>query len=199
MLPVKRNQFEPSFSEVFKQIFKYQSFNGFREVLKMEGSAGPAWFDPSEIYLQNLPKGIFYGKIIPVYSLQLNILCQFYTLKENLKWLCCSQYCSQNKASLKRDPVNWKSMHFCNDLKVISGSVPLSWSSNFVVLPSYLPALNIYFYPFWHKNLHTEPKKKSELKINCTERTVKLVLYLRRNTLKMDIYLRGEAGPQSQL
>lgn len=158
MLPVKRNPVEPSFREVLKQIFKYQSFSGFREVLKMEGSAGPEWFDPLEIYLWNLPKGIFCGKIIPVYLLQLNILCQYYTLKENLKWLCCSQYCSQIKASLKRDPVNWKSMHVWYYLKVISGSVPLSRYPN-LVLPSYFPALNIYFYPFWHRNLHNQKRK----------------------------------------
>lgn len=100
------------------------------------------------------------------------------------------------KAFLKRDPVNRKFVHFWNNFKAVSRSVPLSWShcqsDSFIVSFSYFE--HIFFSHFWQKNLYNQPRKTS-----CRERTGNLVLELRRNTLKIVMYPKGEAGPQNQL
>jgi len=88
---------------------------------------------------------------------------------------------------------------FWNDLKIVPGSVPLSGSHG------QSDGFTITFSCFKHIFLSlltkktAQPRNKNYLNTNCAERTVKLDLDLRRNTLKMVIYLRGQASPQSQL
>lgn len=100
------------------------------------------------------------------------------------------------KAFLKRDPVNRKSVHFEIILKqFLVLYLSLDPTANLIVLSSRFPTLSIFFSPTSDKkNLYNQPRKTS-----CRERTGNLVLELRRNTLKIVMYPKGEAGPQNQL
>lgn len=79
-------------------------------------------------------------------------------------------------------------MHFWNNLKAVSSSVPLSWShcqsDSFIISFSYLE--HIVFSHFWQKNLHNQPGKT-----NRSEKTGNLVLEL-RNTLKLYLHTSRE-------